>query len=416
MKKLVGILVVLLAISVAFSVTAVTLNPYLEGNLWGKVELDKTGLTTDLGFDVYSIGFGAAADVDGLTFSLAIDLVAPSVTLDSFTVENEKASASWYAAKSFGYDDGYGLSWFSYYGTTKGTTFVLNLKELGLQAATQEPDLLGASDRIALRGAWDIFSFAAQTGLKDLKWSGDVILEASLTPFKGLTVMGGVDASDLTGTPVFNYVVDVGYVLEVGLLTLNPYARYSDALGQWVGLNVGYGIGVLTIDANVQYDIAANALGAWIQPVISKDGIGYAGVKFVYNYDFVTPAQTMELGFLVKSLGWTAGPVSLDVFVGSGDFRTRDDVDLVGFGYDILTDVLADWTNISAYVKSALSLEMGSFKPTIGASGGYYIKDSASALNVNVSFPVLDLVTFSASVDILPAVDWSLGLYFDKYF
>lgn len=38
MKKLVGILVVLLAISVAFSVTAVTLNPYLEGNLWGKVE------------------------------------------------------------------------------------------------------------------------------------------------------------------------------------------------------------------------------------------------------------------------------------------------------------------------------------------------------------------------------------------
>ncbi|AFK06049.1 hypothetical protein Theba_0319 [Mesotoga prima MesG1.Ag.4.2] len=416
MKKLVGILVVLLAISVAFSVTAVTLNPYLEGNLWGKVELDKTGLTTDLGFDVYSIGFGAAADVDGLTFSLAIDLVAPSVTLDSFTVENEKASASWYAAKSFGYDDGYGLSWFSYYGTTKGTTFVLNLKELGLQAATQEPDLLGASDRIALRGAWDIFSFSAQTGLKDLKWSGDVILEASLTPFKGLTVTGGVDASDLTGTPVFNYVVDVGYVLEVGLLTLNPYARYSDALGQWVGLNVGYGIGVLTIDANVQYDIAANALGAWIQPVISKDGIGYAGVKFVYNYDFVTPAQTMELGFLVKSLGWTAGPVSLDVFVGSGDFRTRDDVDLVGFGYEILTDVLADWTNISAYVKSALSLEMGSFKPTIGASGGYYIKDSASALNVNVSFPVLDLVTFSASVDILPAVDWSLGLYFDKYF
>jgi len=416
MKKLVGILVVLLAISVAFSVTAVTLNPYLEGNLWGKVELDKTGLTTDLGFDVYSIGFGAAADVDGLTFSLAIDLVAPSVTLDSFTVENEKASASWYAAKSFGYDDGYGLSWFSYYGTTKGTTFVLNLKELGLQAATQEPDLLGASDRIALRGAWDIFSFSAQTGLKDLKWSGDVILEASLTPFKGLTVTGGVDASDLTGTPVFNYVVDVGYVLEVGLLTLNPYARYSDALGQWVGLNVGYGIGVLTIDANVQYDIAANALGAWIQPVISKDGIGYAGVKFVYNYDFVTPAQTMELGFLVKSLGWTAGPVSLDVFVGSGDFRTRDDVDLVGFGYEILTDVLADWTNISAYVKSALSLEMGSFKPTIGASGGYYIKDSASALNVNVSFPVLDLVTFSASVDILPAVDWSVGLYFSKTF
>jgi hypothetical protein len=416
MKKLVGILVVLLAISVAFSVTAVTLNPYLEGNLWGKVELDKTGLTTDLGFDVYSIGFGAAADVDGLTFSLAIDLVAPSVTLDSFTVENEKASASWYAAKSFGYDDGYGLSWFSYYGTTKGTTFVLNLKELGLQAATQEPDLLGASDRIALRGAWDIFSFSAQTGLKDLKWSGDVILEASLTPFKGLTVTGGVDASDLTGTPVFNYVVDVGYVLEVGLLTLNPYARYSDALGQWVGLNVGYGIGVLTIDANVQYDIAANALGAWIQPVISKDGIGYAGVKFVYNYDFVTPAQTMELGFLVKSLGWTAGPVSLDVFVGSGDFRTRDDVNLVGFGYEILTDVLADWTNISAYAEGALSLEMGSFKPTIGASGGYYIKDSASALNVNVSFPVLDLVTFSANVDILPAVDWSLGLSFAKYF
>ena len=416
MKKLVGILVVLLAISVAFSAT-VTLNPYLTGTLWGKVELDKTGLTTDLNFDVVSIGFGAGADVDGLTFSLAINLCPPAgAVLDSFTVANEKAAASWYKAKSFAYDSGYGLNWFSYYGMTKGTTFVLNLKELGLQVATQEPDLLGASDRIALRGAWDIFSFSAQTGLNALKWSGDIILEAALVPFSGLTIKGGVSASDLTGTPVFNYVVDVDYVLDVGLLTLNPYARYSDTLGQWVGINVGYEIGVLAIDANVEYDIAANALGAWIQPVISKDGIGYAGVKFVYNYDFATPAQTMELGFLVKSLGWAAGPVSLDVFVGSGDFRTKDDVYKVGFGYDILTDVLADWTNISAYAEAGLSLEMGGFKPTIGANGGYYIKDSASALNVNLSFPVLDLVTFEANVDILPAVDWSVGLYFSKTF
>ncbi|PNS42552.1 hypothetical protein [Mesotoga sp. B105.6.4] len=415
MKKLVGILVVLLAISVAFSAT-VTLNPYLTGTLWGHVELDKNGLDTDLGFTLVGIGFGASADVDGLTFSLDIDLAGKAVTLNSFTVENDKAAASWYEAKSFAYDLGYGLNWFSYYGMTKGTTFVLNLKELGLQVATQEPDLLGASDRIALRGAWDIFSFSAQTGLNALKWSGDVILEAALVPFKGLTIKGGVSASDLTGTPVFNYVVDVGYVLEVGLLTLNPYARYSDTLGQWVGLNVGYEIGVLAIDANVEYDIAANALGAWIQPVISKDGIGYAGVKFVYNYDFATPAQTMELGFLVKSLGWAAGPVSLDVFVGSGDFRTKDDVNKAGFGYQILTDVLADWTNISAYAEAGLSLEMGGFKPTIGANGGYYIKDSASALNVNLSFPVLDLVTFEANVDILPAVDWSVGLYFSKTF
>ena len=415
MKKLVGILVVLLAISVAFSAT-VTLNPYLTGTLWGHVELDKDGLDTDLGFSLVGIGFGASADVDGLTFSLDINLAGGAVTLNSFTVENDKAAASWYEAKSFAYDLGYGLNWFSYYGMTKGTTFVLNLKELGLQVATQEPDLLGASDRIALRGAWDIFSFSAQTGLNALKWSGDIILEAALVPFSGLTIKGGVSASDLTGTPVFNYVVDVGYVLEVGLLTLNPYARYSDTLGQWVGLNVGYEIGVLAIDANVEYDIAANALGAWIQPVISKDGIGYAGVKFVYNYDFATPAQTMELGFLVKSLGWAAGPVSLDVFVGSGDFRTKDDVNKAGFGYQILTDVLADWTNISAYAEAGLSLEMGGFKPTIGANGGYYIKDSASALNVNLSFPVLDLVTFEANVDILPAVDWSVGLYFSKTF
>jgi len=415
MKKLVGILVVLLAISVAFSAT-VTLNPYLKGTLWGHVELDKNGLDTNLGFTLKGIGFGASADVDGLTFSLDIDLAGGAITLNSFTVENDKAAASWYKAKSFASDSGKGLNWFTYYGTTKGTTFVLNLKELGLQVATQEPDLLGASDRIALRGAWDIFSFSAQTGLNALKWSGDVIFEAKLTPFKGLTVKGGVSASDLTGTPIFNYVVDVDYVLEVGLLTLNPYARYSDTLGQWVGLNVGYAIGVLAIDANVEYDIAANALGAWIQPVISKEGIGYAGVKFVYNYDFATPAQTMELGFLVKSLGWAAGPVSLDVFFGSGDFRTKDDAHKTGFGYKILTDVLADWTNISAYAEGALSLEMGSFKPTIGASGGYYFKDSASALNVSLSFPVLDLIDFKANVDILPAVDWSVGLYYEYEF
>ncbi|MDD3681030.1 MAG: hypothetical protein PHX36_05880, partial [Mesotoga sp.] len=177
MKKLVGILVVLLAISVAFSAT-VTLNPYLKGTLWGHVELDKNGLDTNLGFTLKGIGFGASADVDGLTFSLDIDLAGGAVTLNSFTVENDKAAASWFKAKSFAYDSGKGLNWFSYYGKTKGITFVLNLKELGLQVATQEPDLLGASDRIALRGAWDIFSFSAQTGLNALKWSGDIILEA----------------------------------------------------------------------------------------------------------------------------------------------------------------------------------------------------------------------------------------------
>ncbi len=39
--------------------------------------------------------------------------------LTSFTVANEKAAASWYKAKSFAYDSGYGLNWFSYYGMTK---------------------------------------------------------------------------------------------------------------------------------------------------------------------------------------------------------------------------------------------------------------------------------------------------------
>ncbi|NLI07398.1 MAG: hypothetical protein GX457_09985, partial [Thermotogaceae bacterium] len=62
MKKLVGILVVLLAISVAFSAT-ITLSPSIKGTLWGKTQLDKNGLTTDLGFTLKSLGFGASANV-----------------------------------------------------------------------------------------------------------------------------------------------------------------------------------------------------------------------------------------------------------------------------------------------------------------------------------------------------------------
>ena len=417
MKKLVGILVVLLAISVAFSAT-VTLNPYLKGTLWGHVELDKNGLDTNLGFTLKGIGFGASADVDGLTFSLDIDLADGEVTLNSFTVENDKAAASWFKAKSFAYDSGKGLNWFSYYGKTKGITFVLNLKELGLQVATQEPDLLGASDRIALRGAWDIFSFSAQTGLNALKWSGDIILEAALVPFKGLTIKGGVSASDLTGTPVFNYVVDVDYVLEVGLLTLNPYARYSDTLGQWVGLNVGYAIGVLAIDANVEYDIAANALGAWIQPVISKEGIGWAGVKFGYNYDFGAATQSMTLGFLVKSNGWAAGPVSVDLYVGSGDFNTFYGNGSRKFGAEIIGDVLADAKDISVYGEAALDLAMGGFNPSITAAGGYYFLDASKELVLGLTFPVLiDGFNFEAGVDVFdPADTWYAGLYYNYKF
>jgi hypothetical protein len=237
MKKLVGILVVLLAISVAFSAT-ITLSPSIKGTLWGKTQLDKNGLTTDLGFALKSLGFGASANVSDLTFSLNIDLVGGTVTLNSFTVENDKAAASWYASKSFGSDSGKGLSWFAYYGTTKSKTFVLNMKALGLQVATQEA-LIGGTDRIALYGSWDIFSVALQTGMAGLGWSGDLIAEATVKPFTGLTLKGGLEAKDLTGTPAFDYVIDFDYKMTLGLLTLNPYARYASTKGQWVGLKVG---------------------------------------------------------------------------------------------------------------------------------------------------------------------------------
>ena len=110
MKKLVGILVVLLAISVAFSAT-ITLSPSIKGTLWGHVLLNKTGLETALGIKNLSVSFGAKADVSDITLDLTITLPSDksTVNLNSFKVENDKAAASWYASKSFGSDSGKGL-------------------------------------------------------------------------------------------------------------------------------------------------------------------------------------------------------------------------------------------------------------------------------------------------------------------
>jgi len=417
MKKLVGILVVLLAISVAFSAT-ITLSPSIKGTLWGKTQLDKTGLTTDLGFTLKSLGFGASADVSDLTFSLTIDLVGGTVTLNSFTVENDKAAASWYASKSFGSASG-GLGWFGYYGTTKSKTFVLNMKALGLQVATQEA-LLGGTDRIALYGSWDIFSVALQTGMAGLGWSGDLIAEATIKPFTGLTLKGGLEAKDLTGTPAFDYVIDFDYKMTLGLLTLNPYARYASTKGQWVGLKVGYSIGesvVLKINADVKYDIAASKLFSWIQVALSKKGIGWAGVKFWYDHSFlVGGTNEMKLGFLVKSDGWAIDPVSLAVFVGSGDFTTKNDGNKSGFGYDIVGNLLADVKDLSAYAEASLSLAMGGFKPTLSIDGGYYLLNGTKALNVVLGFPVFDLINFEAGVAFFPAIDWYVKLFYNYSF
>jgi hypothetical protein len=418
MKKLVGILVVLLAISVAFSAT-ITLKPFITGTLSGWTKLDNTGLTTDLGFTLKSLGFGATADVTALKFSLAIDLVGGTAALNWFTVENDKAAASWYANKSFGSDSGAGLGWFQWYGMTKSKTFVLNMKELGLQVATQEA-LIGGTDRIALYGAWDMFSLALQTGMAGLGWSGDIIAEAVLKPFAGLTLKAGLEAKDLTGAAVFDYVVDAAYSYTLGLLTLNPYARYASTKGQYVGLNANYGIGILSIKGGVRYDIANNKFplaNNFIEPSIKKDGIGYAGVKFNYEYDFAAATQAMKLGFLVKSLGWAAGPVALDAKVGTGDFR-YDDGNGRAFGKYIYGDILdtSAGIDISAAGSAALTLAMGTFKPKLEVSGGYYFKDGGMELITSLGFPVFDLINFKAWVKILPAVDWYVKLYYDYAF
>jgi len=419
MKKLVGILVVLLAISVAFSAT-ITLSPSIKGTLWGHVLLNKTGLETALGIKNLSVSFGAKADVSDITLDLTITLPSDksTVNLNSFKVENDKAAASWYASKNFGSASS-GLGWFGYYGMTKSTTFVLNMKALGLQVATQEA-LLGGTDRIALYGSWDIFSMALQTGMAGLGWSGDIIAEATIKPFTGLTLKGGLEAKDLTGTPTFDYVIDFDYKMTLGLLTLNPYARYASTKGQWVGLKVGYGIGesvVLKINADVQYDIAASKLFSWIQVALSKKGIGWAGVKFWYDHSFlVGGTNEMKLGFLVKSDGWEIDPVSLAVFVGSGDFTTKNDGNKSGFGYDIVGNLLADVKDLSAYAEASLSLAMGGFKPTLSIDGGYYLLNGTKALNVVLGFPIFDLINFEASVAFFPAIDWYVKLFYDYKF
>ncbi|MDI9367421.1 MAG: hypothetical protein QM445_03625 [Thermotogota bacterium] len=418
MKKLVGILVVLLAISVAFSAT-ITLSPTIKGTLWGHVELDKGGLDTALGIKNLSVSFGAKADVTDITLDLTIVLPSDKTTvnLKSFTVENDAAALSWYAAKSLagGTDANPGLNWFKWYDDdVANVTMELVLKDLGLSIGTQE----AATDKIALFGSWDIFSFAVQTGLDALKWSEDFIAEATLTPLPGLDISGGVKATDLLGTATFNYVVDAKYTLNVGLLTLTPRARYSDTLGQYVGLKAAYEIGVLKITGDVKYDIEANAIETWIQPVISKDGIGWAGVKFGYDYDFGAATQAMTLGFLVKSNGWAAGPVSVDLYVGSGDFNTFYGNGSRKFGAEIIGDVLADVKDISVYAEAALDLAMGSFKPSITAAGGYYFLDGSKELVLGLTFPVLiDGFDFEAGVNVFdPADTWYAGLYYNYKF
>ena len=418
MKKLVGILVVLLAISVAFSAT-ITLSPTIKGTLWGHVELNKDGLETALGIKSLSVSFGAKADVSDITLNLNITLPSDknTVVLNSFTVENDAAALSWYAAKSLAGGTGAnpGLKWFKWYDdNAANVTMALELKDLGLSIGTQE----AATDKIALFGSWDIFSFAAQTGLDALKWSEDVIVEATLKPLAGLVISGGVKATDLLGAAEFNYVVDANYALNVGLLTLTPYARYSDTLGQYVGLGVAYEIGVLEITGDVKYDIEANAIETWVQPVIYKDGIGWAGVKFGYDYDFGAATQDMTLGFLVKSNGWAAGPVSVDLYVGSGDFNTFYASGARKFGAEIIGDVLADVKDISVYGEAALDLAMGNFKPSITAAAGYYFLDASKELVLGLSFPVLiDGFNFEAGVDVFdPADSWFAGLYYSYKF
>lgn len=418
MKKLVGILVVLLAISVAFSAT-ITLSPTIKGTLWGHAELNKDGLNTALGIKDLSVSFGAKADVSDITLSLTITLPSDKTTvvLNSFTAENDAASLSWYAAKSFagGTTANPGLKWFKWYDdNAANVTMALVLKDLGLSIGTQE----AATDKIALFGSWDIFSFAAQTGLDALKWGGDVIAEATLKPLAGLVISGGVKATDLLGAATFNYVVDASYEFSIGLLSLNPYARYSDAKGQYVGLGIGYEIGILEITADVNYDIAANSIATWIQPVISKSGIGWAGVKFGYDYDFGATTQTMTLGFLVKSNGWVAGPVSVDLYVGSGDYNTFYPNGARKFGAEIIGDVLADVKDISVYGEAALDLAMGDFKPSITGAAGYYFLDGSKELVLGLSFPVLiDGFNFEAGVDVFdPADTWFAGLYYNYKF
>ncbi len=419
MKKLVGILVVLLAISVAFSAT-ITLSPKLTGTLMGHVMLNKDGLDTDLSVDKLSVTFGAA--LTGLPAELTVDFsfemasgTNGTASLNYFTVENDKAAASWFKAKSLATGDGR-LNWFAWYDNDAADkTFVLALKELGLSFATQE----GATDKIAVRGSWDIFSFAAQTGLTALKWSEEVIAEAKLTPLPGLVISGGVKATDLLGAAAFNYVVDGSYEFSIGLLSLNPYARYSDAKGQHVGLGIGYGIGILEITADVNYDIAANSIATWIQPVISKSGIGWAGVKFGYDYDFGAATQAMTLGFLVKSLGWAVDPVTLDVYVGSGKFTTKNDGNKTGFGYKIGGDVLADMKDISVLVEAGLDLVMGGFKPSLSVIGGYYFLDETKKLALDLVFPLFELpgLVFNAGVDVFDAADsWFAGIFYSYKF
>ncbi|WP_367361491.1 hypothetical protein [Mesotoga sp.] len=419
MKKLVGILVVLLAISVAFSAT-ITLSPTIKGTLWGHVELNKDGLNTALGIKNLSVSFGAKADVSDITLALTIALPSDKTTvvLNSFTAENDAASLSWYAAKSFagGTTANPGLKWFKWYDdNAANVTMALVLKDLGLSIGTQE----AATDKIALFGSWDIFSFAAQTGLDALKWGGDVIAEATLKPLAGLVISGGVKATDLLGAATFNYVVDASYEFSIGLLSLNPYARYSDAKGQYVGLGIGYGIGILEITADVNYDIAANSIATWIQPVISKSGIGWAGVKFGYDYDVGAATQAMTLGFLVKSLDWAVDPVTLDVYVGSGKFTTKNDGNKTGFGYKIVGDVLADMKDISVLVEAGLDLVMGGFKPSLSVIGGYYFLDETKKLALDLAFPLFELpgLVFNAGVDVFDAADsWFAGIFYSYKF
>ncbi len=415
------------------------LKAYVEGTVRGRTNFNwKTGFTTSLSF-ISGPTWRFSENIPEVSLTLNIT-GSSAITLNNLKVYNDHIAASWYRSemlgkktyfiKDYGVWYSEGLGWFSRYDDkVKGTLMTLEFKDFGLSFATVEGT---PTDKVAVRGDWDIVTFAAQAKFSNdtVKLTQEYALEASVTPFEGLVIKGGYQRLPLIPNPLNKYFVYGEFSFDLGLLSLTPYVQYANlSQGQFVGLNVEYAYDIIGEDATTTLALAANTEFDYENMIfdfdpetyslnfvgasLSRPGIGSAAVKFGMGYD--TDVK-YALGFLVKSNDWTfeteVADLELDAKVGSGDWASYDyyypQNILKIWGSDVYGDIISDPSNISVSGSVSITPNIANFKPSLGVSASHYFKTGAAdptEVSVWMETKLYDLVNFRVGFDILPEMD-----------
>lgn len=405
MKKLVSILAVALCLTMAFAATPITVEPEIEGSVTGSVTLSDAGLTTALALTIDDLGWNFGTDITNVSLSISVDASAVlQASLNSLEAENDYLGVTWYSAKKLD-SSKYALGWFNYFDDgNSGTTMVLNVKPLDLYIATQE----GATDKVAVNTSVSFVDIASQLALTTVGTTttfDKAAVEVTVNePIANLNVVAGVEYT-MGATPTFAYVVDATYELELDTVTLTPEVSYgtNDA---WKFIEVGFETAMDPFDVSgyVNYRLSDGTITAAIDAA-ADFGIATLDVSLGYDSSVATP---LDFGFLAVSDDITFGPLTVNVWAGSGKFdgvyNGGDDV----WGTDMVGDLVADIMDISAMVKLTVAPELGleAFAPSAFVEAAYHVSSGDYMVAAGLESTIYDLLDLEVGVDILPTFDW----------